>query len=246
MLGQPSRDVLDRIAVESPVEFSRDETDMRRGKDVIQRPERVIRRQRLDVEHVERRASNAAVTQNLDERRLVNYRSTRGIDEPGRWLHGLQLGRSDQALRPLAQNEVYRQDVSAAEEFLLGDEPRSACLCLVGREVLTPGDYFHAEREADSRNLRADVAEAENAERLAVETVAHRELPAAGAQMCVFQGDLTRARKDESPGHLDGGACIVSRMRYHDASLGRGLHIDGRVARTGRCDQLQSRQAPDD
>ena len=64
---------------------------------------------------------------------------------------------------------------------------------LVCREVLAPGDHFHAEGEPDSRNLRANVAEAENAKRLAVETVAHRELPAAGAQMCVFQGDLTHA-----------------------------------------------------
>ena len=36
LLGQPSRDVLDGIAVESPVEFAGDETDMRRGQDVIQ------------------------------------------------------------------------------------------------------------------------------------------------------------------------------------------------------------------
>src|SRR5258707_5536824 len=208
---------------------------MRRGQDVIQRPEWVIRRQRLDVEYVERRASNAAFTQNLDERRLVNDRSTRGIDESGRWLHGLQLGRSDQPLRPLAQDEVDRQDVRDAEESLLGAQPRSACLRLVCREVLAPGDHFHAEREADSRNLRANVAEAENAERLTVETVAHRELPAAGAQMGVFQCDLTRARKDESPGHLDGGPWIVSRMRYHDAAFGRGSNVDGRVARTGRC-----------
>ena len=131
------------------------------------------------------RASNAAVTQNLDERRLVNDRATGGIDEPGRRLHGLQLGRADQALRPLAQDEVYGQDVSAAEEFLLGDEPRSACLCLVGREVLTPGDHFHAEREPDSRNLRANIAKAKDAQRLTVETVAHRELPAA-ARRCAF------------------------------------------------------------
>ena len=58
---------------------------MRRGQDVSQRPERVIRRQRLDVEHVERRAGDAALTQDLDERRLVDDRATRGIDESGRW-----------------------------------------------------------------------------------------------------------------------------------------------------------------
>src|ERR671919_2405473 len=97
------------------------------------------------------------------------------------------------------QDEVDRPDVSVPEEFLLGDQPRSACLRLVCREILAPGDHFHAEREADSRNLRANVAEAENAERLTVETVSHRELPAAGPQMRVIQCDLTRARKDESP-----------------------------------------------
>src|SRR4029077_6464268 len=91
-----------------------------------------------------------------------------------------------------------------------------------------------------------DVAEAEDAERLAVGTSAYLERPAAGSHFCVFPRDLTRALKDESPGHLDGGACVVSRMRHRDTSLSRGLHIAGRVARTGRCDQLQSRQAPDD
>src|SRR3954470_18332505 len=108
--------MIDSIAIESPVEVSGDVTDMRRGQDIIQRPERVIRRQGLDVEHVERRAGDTAFTQKLDERRLVNNRSTRGIDESGRWLHGLQLGRSDQSLRPLAKDEVDRQDVSVPEE----------------------------------------------------------------------------------------------------------------------------------
>ena len=67
LLGQPSRDVLDRIAEDGRVEVSGDETDVRRGQDVIQRPERVIRRQGLDVEYVEGRAGDAAVTQDLDE-----------------------------------------------------------------------------------------------------------------------------------------------------------------------------------
>jgi hypothetical protein len=35
-------------------------------------------------------------------------------------------------------------------------------------------------------------------------------------------------------------------MRYDGISLGGGLYIDGRVARTGRCEQLQARQALDD
>src|SRR5207253_7066850 len=62
LLGQPARDILDRIVIESPVKVSGDVTDMRRGQDIIQRPERVIRRQRFDVEHVERRAGDTAFT----------------------------------------------------------------------------------------------------------------------------------------------------------------------------------------
>src|SRR5262249_24470020 len=134
------------------------------------------------------------------------------------------------------------QDVSAAEEFLLGDEPRSRCLRLLCREILAPGDHFHAERDANARNLRANVTKSENAEHLTVETVTDRVLPAAGAHICVFQCDLTRASKDESPSHLDGGTWVVSCMRYDDPSLGRGLSIDSCVARASRCDQLQIRQ----
>ena len=78
-----------------------------------------------------------------------------GIDEPRRWLHCLQLRGSDQPLRPWAQNEVDRQDVSRLEEFLLRDQPRPARSRLFFREILAPSDYFHTEREADARNLRA-------------------------------------------------------------------------------------------
>jgi hypothetical protein len=42
---------------------------------------------------------------------------------------------------------------------------------------------LHAECEADSRDLGANIAEAENAERLTAKTVANRELPAARAQL---------------------------------------------------------------
>src|ERR1700757_1599461 len=109
---------------------------------------------------------------------------------------------------------------------------------LVCREILAPGDHVHTEREADSRNLRANIAEAEHAARLPVAALPHRELPAAGTQMCVFQGDLTHARKDERPGHLDGGACIVSRMRNHDISLGPRL-----PHRWPRCEDRSMRSA---
>ncbi len=65
LLVQPPCNILNCVAVESPVEVPGDVTKMRRRQDVIQRPERVIGRQGFDVEHVECCASYAAFTQNL-------------------------------------------------------------------------------------------------------------------------------------------------------------------------------------
>ena len=92
---------------------------------------------------------------NLDERGLVNDRPTREVMSAGRRLHGLQLGRSDQAyFDPFAQNDVDRQDVPALRKSSSPkDEPRSHACAFFGREILTPGDHFHAEREPDSPRL---------------------------------------------------------------------------------------------
>jgi hypothetical protein len=43
---------------------------------------------------------------------------------------------------------------------------------------LAPGDDFHAEGEADARDLSADIAQAQHAQHLAVEFAADRCLPA--------------------------------------------------------------------
>ena len=71
-----------------------------------------------------------------------------------------------------------RQNIGTAEEFLFGNEPRSARVGLLSREVLAPSYYLHAECETDSCNLRANIPETKNAERFAVKTISDGELPA--------------------------------------------------------------------
>ena len=115
---EPLPDILDRIAVESPVKsVRRNRYAAWPGRYPATGTGDPPARARCRTRRAPRQ--RCGVTQNLDQRRLVNDRSTRGIDEPGRWLHGLQLGRSDQALRPLAQDEVDRQDVGARKSSSL-------------------------------------------------------------------------------------------------------------------------------
>src|SRR5258706_1440265 len=88
---EPLPNIRDGILVKRLVQTIRYVADMRRCQYVVQRAEGVRRRQRLNVEYVDRRAGDALVRQHVDQRLLVDDRPARRIDQPGRWLHSLQL-----------------------------------------------------------------------------------------------------------------------------------------------------------
>src|ERR1700704_4091518 len=119
MGGEPLPNIRDGILVERLVKTMRYVADMRRCQYVVQRPEGMRRRQRLNVEYVDRRAGDALVRQHADERVLVDDRSARRIDQSGRWLHSLQLRGPDQATRTAAQHQMDRQDVGTLEQLVL-------------------------------------------------------------------------------------------------------------------------------
>src|SRR5229473_7258792 len=88
---EPPPNVRDGILVERLVKIMRYVADMRRCQYVVQRPEGVRRRQRLNVEYVDRRADDLLVLQHADQSLLFDDRPARRIDQPGRWLHSLQF-----------------------------------------------------------------------------------------------------------------------------------------------------------
>src|ERR1700674_3064221 len=88
---EPLPNIRDGILVERLVKTMRHVADMRRCQHVVQRPERVRRRQRLNVECVDRRAADLLVLQHADQSLLVDDRPARRVDQPGCWLHSLQL-----------------------------------------------------------------------------------------------------------------------------------------------------------
>src|SRR5258705_10268628 len=119
---EPLANIRDGILVERPVETMRYVADMRRCQYVVEGPERVIRRQRLNVENVDRRPGNLLVLQHADQSLLFDVRPARRIDQPGRWLHSLQLRGAYQAARTAAQHQMDCQDVSPLEQLVLGNQ----------------------------------------------------------------------------------------------------------------------------
>src|SRR5579864_8487861 len=71
---EPLPNIRDGILVERLVETLRYVADMRRCQHVVQRPEGVRRRQRLNVEYVDRAASDSPVLQRADQRLLFDDR----------------------------------------------------------------------------------------------------------------------------------------------------------------------------
>src|ERR1700691_2080274 len=96
---------------------------MRCCQDIVQRPEGVIRRQWLDVEYVDRRASDLLVLQHADQSLLFDDWPARRVDQPSRRLHSRQLRGTYQAARSAAQHKMDRQDTlgnSAGISFING------------------------------------------------------------------------------------------------------------------------------
>src|SRR5437879_2448701 len=141
---EPLPNIRDGILVERLVETMRYVADMWRCQYVVQRPEGVRRRQRLNFEYVDRRAGDLLLLQHADQSLLFDDRPTRRIDQPGRWLHSLQLRSAYQAARTTAQHQMDRQDVGPLEQLVLGNQDCARGFGGLGRPVLAAGDQIHS------------------------------------------------------------------------------------------------------
>src|SRR5262249_20389921 len=103
---EPPDDIRDRILIEDPVEVARDVSDMRRRNHGVELPQRMISRERLDIENVYGGAGDVPIAERIDEGGLVNDRSSGGIHEPGRWFHQAQLGLPHQTSCSATQYQV--------------------------------------------------------------------------------------------------------------------------------------------
>src|SRR6266436_334103 len=114
---EPLPNIRDGILEECFVKTLRSVCDMRRRQYVVKRSKGVRRRQRLNVEYVDRRACDLLGLQHADQSLLVDDRPARSIDQPGRWLHSLQFRGPYQAAGTAAQHQMDRQNVSPREQL---------------------------------------------------------------------------------------------------------------------------------
>ena len=112
----------------------------------------------------------------------------------------------------------------------------------VGRQERIVRNHPHAQALRAVGDDRADIAAADDAERLVGDLDAHEAvlLPLAGLRGDIGLRDLARERQHHGDGVLGGGDRIAERGVHHDDALGSGRRdIDIVDADTGAADHLQ-------
>ncbi len=199
----------------------------------------MIERQRLAVEHVDRGAGDRSLGERFDQRRLVDDRPARRVDEVRGRLHRAQRFGADEPACFARQRHVQRDDVGLGEQLRERGRMRDAEL---GRAFLgqasAPADHVHVERATDGGHELADVADADDAERRPAQTVPDAALPAAaGMELGILARDVAYGRENQRPRELACRAGPAARPAYGHAALGGGGEIDRRIAHAGRHEQ---------
>ena len=178
---------------------------MRRDHHVVELAEGMIGRQRLDGEHVDAGAGDLLLLQSLQQRRLVDDRSARGVDDIGRRLHAGEVGGPNQAAGARAQHDMDGDDVGGGQQLFLAGVADAGFLAFLRRQVRAPGDHVHAKGLPELGDLGAELAEPNDAERAALDLVAEQALPGhAGMHARVLAADIAGQFEDQAHGQRRG------------------------------------------
>jgi hypothetical protein len=135
-----------------------------------------------------------------------------------------------------------REHVGAGEQVFFGHCGDTVFSGPLRRQVLAPGNGFHAERLTDPGRARAKPAEAQQAQRLASQSYPDTVLPATTTHRPVLGRQIPGSGEDQRPGVFDGRTAGAPGRGTHDAQLPRRSHVDGGVARPGAHEQFELRQ----
>ena len=209
------------------------------GQDIVQGPEGVQRGQRLDVEHIQRRACQLTFLQGLDQGSLIDNRPPRRIDQQRRGFHPAQCLGVHQASGALAEHQMHRQHIGLFEQLLFADMAHTHLRGPFGGEVLTPGDDAHAKHLPELRDTLADAAQAENRQGLAVQVAAQPLLPYTGTQGIGFRHEVAGGGHDQRPGQFRGCVLVAVGTAHLDAQGGGGFEVEGEIAHATGDQQLE-------
>src|SRR5581483_2131754 len=211
------------------------------------RPERVAVAPRpafrLVRKDVERGAGDVAGIDRAHERVVVDELAAGGVDDAQARLRGGHLALADHVPRLRGERGVQRQEVRALDDGgdAIGelDAEHGGAL---GRDERVVGDDAHVEPFAAARDLRANLAEADDAQRLAAQLDADEAgaVPLAGPERGIGVRDVAREREHERDGVLGGGDRVPERRIDDDhAALGRRGEVDIVDADAGTADDVQ-------
>jgi hypothetical protein len=158
-------------------------------------------RQRLGPVDVERRP-DAALLKRGEQRRLVDQRPARGIDDDRARLHARELRRADDPRRALGEHHVQRDRIRRREELVLADKLGTRVARGRLGQVLAPGNDAHVHGLGDTGHAPADPAEAENAERPPLQ---HRTEPHVGLEAPCSHGPVAGRQVTEGGQQQDDG-----------------------------------------
>ena len=142
----------------------------------------------------------------------------------------------------VGERRVQRDEIGALEQLVELDLLDAEIDRALRRQERIVGDHLHLQAERAVGDDRADIAAADDAERLAEDLDAHELvlLPLAGAGRGVGFRDLPRQRQHQRDGVLGGGDRIAERRVHHDdAARGRRRNVDIVDADAGAADHLQ-------
>jgi hypothetical protein len=162
-------------------------------------------------------------------------------------LHQGEFGCSDQAAGARRQHHVQADDVGLLQQrFLAGSELHPSGGAARGGEILAPGDHLHVQRLGDLGDLRAEPAEADQAECLALDVDAERALPGRPVlEALALVADPPRQLEHQGDGDAGGRIAGGFGRADHDAARLGGLEVQHEVALAGGDQELEVGQRLD-
>jgi hypothetical protein len=189
-------------------------------------------------------AGQPALGEGFGHRRLVDQPAAGAVDEAGALLHLRDHPGVEDAGGLLRFRQVERDEIGAGQQRLqLLDLLDAEGAGALGGEIGVEGDDAHLQADGAGGDHAADIAAADQAERLAGDLGPHefRLLPLAGLGGGVGGGDLAGDGEHHGDGVLGGGDRVAEgRVHHHDPARGGGGEVDIVDADAGAADDLES------
>jgi hypothetical protein len=203
--------------------------EVRREDHALELAERRVGGERLDREHVQRRATDALLFDRLRQRYGVYQLTARRVHEHRGGLHELEPRGVDQVVRLLRVGHVQRDHVRLAQQLVERQQLELQLRGALGREVGVVPHHVHAERARQLRHVPADAAQADDADRLAAELGALEPLavPFTAAHRFRGPGDVAGLREQQAHRVLRGADRVgAGRVHDRDSPTGGRVHVD--------------------